>query len=176
MKNIISILMIALLFGCNTPPGETDTQQTVTSERAGSGQQKDITSLVYTEAQAVAQFNKTPNVKGTVDTFWYNITPDFKTNGQITHIGKSFGWMMKDINNGLPFKRWYRWEYSTPNLRGQYHYIADRNKHIVAEVQRVMDSLVGAKCIEYGFYVASNEKNITGYYQKFSIKKKITTP
>ncbi len=176
-----TLLLVSLLIACNSSTTQnsntaTDTTVAVNDSEMRSATatttQQSISSLCYTQAQAEAQYKNTPNVKQPLDTFWYNIQPNFATNGQLHNIGESMEYFMIAINNNQPFKRYYSWEYATNNgLRGQYLYVTDRNKSIVPSLQYSLDTLFASECKEFGFVIDQDQKNIQGYYQKFSIKK-----
>lgn len=135
---------------------------------------KDISVLLYTEAQMRTQIKNTPNVKDP-EKNWLNMLPiSGQDESPLHETEESIEGMMVDINTGKPFLKRYVWEYSAPTtgLRGLYLVICDKDKAIIPQVQRDLDALVSKLCAEFGFTIVSNEKNITGYYQKFSIRKK----
>jgi len=189
MNKLITILFIIATISCNAPTTQntnsaidtTATQNVITDTVAASEMRSatttfqipDISSLLYTEAQAKFQYTNTPNVKKPMDTFWFNIQPSYKVNGQLEDVHESLEYMMVDINNKVPARKHYSWDYFTPTktLVGHYLYVTDRNKFIVPQFQHDLDSVYSVVNKEFGFYVYSEQKNITGYYQKATIKK-----
>lgn len=130
-----------------------------------------VTVLLYTEAQKKIQQAKTPKVKN-IDKNWLNMD-DYQTNPEkLGDVKESLEGIFTDINAGKPFTKKYDWEYSTPELRGQYLDVSDSAKSIVPKLQLDLTQTVTDLCIEYGFQISSNDLNVQGFYQKINITKR----